>query len=134
MLILYCRRQRHCQAAPPPRPKGLPMLFSRWGGFAYRFRRPIVLVTVLFAIASAVIGARVTSALSAGGWVDPTSESFAVSTRLNDEFGAGRGTLIVLYQGEPGSDAPSATVQGGIPPALARPAQGSRVWGLSGFV
>ena len=90
------------------------MLFSRWGAFAYRFRRPIVLVTVLFAIASAVIGARVTSALSAGGWVDPTSESFAVSARLNDEFGAGRGTLIVLYQGEPGSDARSAAVQGAI--------------------
>ena len=57
------------------------MLFSRWGAFAYRFRRPIVLVTVLFAIASAVVGARVTSALSAGGWVDPTSESFAVRVR-----------------------------------------------------
>ncbi len=107
------------------------MLFSRWGAFAYRFRRPIVLVTVLFAIASAVIGARVTSALSAGGWVDPTSESFAVSARLNDEFGAGRGTLIVLYQGEPGSDARSAAVQGAIATSLARLAADSRVEDLS---
>ena len=109
------------------------MLFSRWGAFAYRFRRPIVLVTVLFAIASAVIGARVTSALSAGGWVDPTSESFAVSARLNDEFGAGRGTLIVLYQGEPGSDARSAAAQRAIATSLARLAADSRVEDLVGF-
>ena len=109
------------------------MLFSRWGAFAYRFRRPIVLVTVLFAIDSAVVGARVTSALSAGGWVDPTSESVAVSARLNDEFGAGRGTLIALYQGEPGIDARSATVQGSIATSLARLAADSRVEDLVGF-
>ena len=29
------------------------MLFSRWGAFVYRFRRPIALVTVVLAIASA---------------------------------------------------------------------------------
>jgi uncharacterized membrane protein YdfJ with MMPL/SSD domain len=109
------------------------MLFSRWGAFAYRFRRPIVLVTVLFAIASAIVGAKVTSALSAGGWVDPTSESAAVSTRLNDEFGAGRGTLIVLYQAAPGSDARSAAVQGAIGTSLARLAADSRVEDLLGF-
>jgi uncharacterized membrane protein YdfJ with MMPL/SSD domain len=109
------------------------MLFSRWGAFAYRFRRPIVLMTVVFAVASAVVGARVTSALSAGGWVDPTSESFAVSARLNDEFGAGRGTLIVLYQSAPGSDARSAAVQGAIATSLARLAADSRVEDLVGF-
>jgi uncharacterized membrane protein YdfJ with MMPL/SSD domain len=109
------------------------MLFSRWGAFAYRFRRPIVLVTVVFAVISAVVGARVTSALSAGGWVDPTSESFAVSARLNDEFGAGRGTLIVLYQGAPGSDVRSAAVQGAIATSLARLAADSRVEDLVGF-
>jgi uncharacterized membrane protein YdfJ with MMPL/SSD domain len=109
------------------------MLFSRWGAFAYRFRRPIVLVTVLFAIASAIVGARVTSALSAGGWVDPTSESAAVSVRLNDEFGAGRGTLIVLFQGEPGTDARSAAVEGAIATSVARLASDSRVEDLVGF-
>src|SRR5258706_15560971 len=83
------------------RPKGLPMLFSRWGAFAYRFRRPIVLVTVLFAIASAVVGSRATSALSAGGWVDPTSESAAGGARLNGELRAGRRTLTVPFPGEP---------------------------------
>ena len=115
------------------RPKGLPMLFSRWGAFAYRFRRPIVLVTVLFAIVSAVVGSRVTSALSAGGWVDPTSESAAVGARLNDEFGAGRGTLIILFQGESGSDARSAAVQDAIATSLTRLAADSRVEDLVGF-
>ena len=109
------------------------MLFSRWGAFAYRFRRPIVLVTVLFAIASAIVGAKVTSALSAGGWVDPTSESAAASARLNDEFGAGRGTLIVLYQGPADSDARSAAVQGAIGSSLSRLATDSRVEDLVGF-
>jgi uncharacterized membrane protein YdfJ with MMPL/SSD domain len=109
------------------------MLFSRWGAFAYRFRRPIVLVTVIFAIASAIVGAKVTSALSAGGWVDPTSESAAVSARLADEFGAGRGSLVVLFQGAPGSDARSATAQGAIATSLARLAADSRVEDLVGF-
>ena len=81
------------------------MLFSRWGAFVYHFRRPIALATVAFAVAAAITGANVTKALTAGGWVDPTSESAAVSTRLADEFGAGRGSLVVLFQGAPGSDA-----------------------------
>jgi uncharacterized membrane protein YdfJ with MMPL/SSD domain len=109
------------------------MLFSRWGAFAYRFRRPIVLVTVLFAIASAIVGSKVTSALSAGGWVDPTSESAAVSARLNDEFGAGRGTLIVLFEGEPGSDARSAAIQDAIATSLSRLASDPMVEDLVGF-
>src|SRR5712691_8855133 len=116
-----------------PPPKGRPMLFSRWGVFVYRFRRPIALLTIALAVAAAIAGSRVTSALSAGGWVDPTSESFAVSARLNDEFGAGRGTLIALYQGEPGTDARSATVQGAIAKSLARLAADSRVEDLVGF-
>jgi uncharacterized membrane protein YdfJ with MMPL/SSD domain len=109
------------------------MLFSRWGAFAYRFRRPIVLVTVVFAIASAIVGAGVTSALSAGGWVDPTSESAAVSTRLATEFGAGRGSLVVLFEGQPGSDARSPNAQQAIGASLARLAADSRVEDLVGF-
>jgi uncharacterized membrane protein YdfJ with MMPL/SSD domain len=109
------------------------MLFSRWGAFVYRFRRPIALVTVLFAVAAAVAGARVTSALSAGGWVDPASDSAAVSARLNDEFGAGRGSLIVLFQNAPGGDARSAATQQAIAASLARLAADSRAEDLVGF-
>ena len=75
------------------------MLFSRWGAFVYRFRRPIALVTVILAIASATLASRVTDALVSGGWTDPHSESAAVSTRLADEFGAGRGSIVALFRG-----------------------------------
>ena len=109
------------------------MLFARWGAFAYRFRRPIVLLAVVFAIASAIVGSKVTSALSAGGWVDPTSESAAVTARLADEFGAGRGSLVVLFQGEPGSDARSAAAQSAIAASLARLEADARVEDLVGF-
>ena len=57
------------------------MLFSRWGAFVYRFRRPIALLTVVLAIAAATLASRVTDALVSGGWTDPHSESAAVSSR-----------------------------------------------------
>src|SRR5712691_3223469 len=103
-----------------PPPKGRPMLFSRWGVFVYRFRRPIALLTIALAVAAAIAGSRVTSALSAGGWIDPTSESAAVSTRLNDEFGAGRGSLVVLFQAPTGTDAKTPATQQAIATSLAR--------------
>jgi uncharacterized membrane protein YdfJ with MMPL/SSD domain len=109
------------------------MLFSRWGAFVYRFRRPIASATIAFAVAAAIIGANVTSALTAGGWVDPTSESAAVSTRLASEFGAGRGSLVVLYQGDSGSDARSATAQQAIAASLARLGASPLVEDLVGF-
>ena len=115
------------------RPKGRPMLFSRWGAFVYRFRRPIALLTIALAIAAAIAGSRVTSALSAGGWIDPTSESAAVSTRLNDEFGAGRGSLVALFQAPPGTDAKAPATQEAIAASLARLAADSRVESLVGF-
>ena len=109
------------------------MLFSRWGAFIYRFRRPIALVTIAFAVTAAITGANVTKALTAGGWVDPSSESAAVSTRLADEFGAGRGSLVVLFQGAPGSDARSTASQQAIATSLARLGSSPLVEDLVGF-
>jgi hypothetical protein len=56
-------------------------MFSAWGAFVYRFRRPIALVSIAIAIASSCShpGHR---ALSAGGWTDPDSESAVVTDRL----------------------------------------------------
>jgi uncharacterized membrane protein YdfJ with MMPL/SSD domain len=109
------------------------MLFARWGAFVYRFRLPVAILAVAFAIASAVAGANSTGALSAGGWVDPESDSAAVSARLADEFGAGRGSIVVLFQGDPGTDARSAATQGAIAASLTRLAADSRVEDLVGF-
>ena len=57
-------------------------MFSAWGAFVYRFRRPIALVSIAIAIVSSLLASNVTGALSAGGWTDPDSESTAVTTRL----------------------------------------------------
>ena len=109
------------------------MLFARWGAFVYRFRRPILLITVVLAVLSAIVGSKATSALSAGGWTDPHSESTAVTARLADQFGAGRGSLVVLYQGEPTSDARSDAYQQAIATSLARLAADSRTEALVGY-
>ena len=109
------------------------MLFSRWGAFVYRFRRPIALLTVVTAIASLMLASRVTDALVSGGWTDPRSESAAVSTRLADEFGAGRGSIVALYQGDSTTDARSAAFQQMIATSLARLAADPITDGVVGF-
>jgi uncharacterized membrane protein YdfJ with MMPL/SSD domain len=109
------------------------MLFSRWGAFVYRFRRPIALLTVVIAIASLMLASRVTDALVSGGWTDPHSESAAVSTRLADEFGAGRGSIVALYQGGSTTDARSAAFQQMIATSLARLAADPITDGVIGF-
>jgi uncharacterized membrane protein YdfJ with MMPL/SSD domain len=109
------------------------MLFSRWGAFVYRFRRPIAVLTIILAVASATMASKVSDALSAGGWTVPSSESAAVANRLADEFGAGRGSLVVLYQGDPGTDARSDAFQGTIATSLARLATDSRVDEIIGY-
>ena len=109
------------------------MLFSRWGAAVYRFRRPIALVTVILAIASATLASRVTGALSSGGWTDPHSESAAVATRLADEFGAGRGSIVALYQGDPSVDARSDAFQSMISASLARLVADPIADGVIGF-
>ena len=73
-------------------------MFSRWGAFVYRFRRPVALFAVIIAIASAVLATQTSSALSAGGWLDADSESAEVSARLDTEFGAGKSSVIALFR------------------------------------
>ncbi len=108
-------------------------MFSAWGAFVYRFRRPIVVIAVLFAIASSFLAAQVTGALSAGGWTDPDSESTAVSERLAADFGAGGGTIVAVYRGKPGDDARSDGFQEIIAGSLDRLVADERVDGTVGW-
>ncbi|MEO8571742.1 MAG: MMPL family transporter, partial [Chloroflexota bacterium] len=95
-------------------------MFSRWGAFVYRFRRPIAIFAILIAVASATLATRTASALSSGGWLDANSESAAVSARLDTEFGAGKSSVIALFRSAtPGADATSAAFQGAIATAVA---------------
>ena len=75
-------------------------MFSRWGAFVYRFRRPVVLVAVVIADRRAVLATQTSSALSAGGWLDADSESAAVAARLDTEFGAGKSSVIALFRSD----------------------------------
>ncbi len=109
-------------------------MFSRWGAFVYRFRRPIVILAVLVAVAASTLAAQASSALSAGGWLDANSESAAVAARLDTEFGAGQSSIIVLFRSEtPGADAKSAAFQGAIATSVAGVHTDPRVTGIVGY-
>ena len=78
-------------------------MFSRWGAFVYRHRRIVLVLAIVVGVIGASAAGRAASVLSAGGWLDPGSESAAVANRLADEFGAGRGALIAVYRGADGT-------------------------------
>src|SRR4026208_127704 len=109
------------------------MLFSRWGAFVYRFRRPIAIATIVRAGAAGAVAGGVTGALSAGGWLDPNSESAHVIERLDDEFGAGRAALVALFKGQPGGGARSEAFQADIAASTDRLVADDRVDGVVGY-
>jgi RND superfamily putative drug exporter len=94
-------------------------MFSRWGAFVYRFRRPIVILTIALAALSGIFATRAAGELSSGGWLDPTSESSRVSDRLATEFSAGRSNLIALFRSSAVPDATSPRFQALIAQSLA---------------
>ena len=109
-------------------------MFSRWGAFVYRFRRPIVLIAIVVALSSTTLASQASSALSAGGWLDANSELAAVSARLDTEFGAGKSSIIVLFRSDaPGADATSAEFQGAIATSVAGLASTPHVTGVVGY-
>jgi RND superfamily putative drug exporter len=113
---------------------GHPAMFSLWGAFVYRFRRPVAVLAVVLALASTVLAAQASDSLSSGGWLDADSESAAVSARLDSEFGAGKSSTIALFRSEtPGADATSEAFQGAIAASVAGLADDARVTGIVGF-
>src|SRR5919112_4425966 len=88
-----------------------PSMFSRWGAFVYRFRRPIVALTVVLGLASLAFASQASGELSSGGWLARSSESSRVSDRLAEQFEAGRSSLIVLFRSDSLGDATSAAYQ-----------------------
>ena len=59
-------------------------MFARWGALVYRFRKFIVVFSILLAIASLSLASQTSGALSSGGWLDNNSESAAVQRRLDE--------------------------------------------------
>ncbi len=94
-------------------------MFSRWGAFVYRFRRPVALVAILVAVGLGYFGIQASQHLSSGGWLDTASQSAAVDETLAKEFGVGRSSLIVLFRSTASSDATSPDYQAAIAATLA---------------
>jgi putative drug exporter of the RND superfamily len=109
------------------------MVFARWGAFVYRFRKPIAVLAIVLAVGSLFLASKASSALSSGGWMDPTSESATVSQRLADEFGGTKGTIIAVVRGAPGSDARSAASESEVTAAFQRLAADPRVSSVIGW-
>ena len=109
------------------------MLFSRWGRFIYRFRRPVAILTVVLGLLALPLAAQTSSRLSSGGWLDRDAESSTVADRLADEFGTGRSGLIVLYRTTDGSDVTTPAVEEAIAASLAEVREDARVTGTVGY-
>ena len=109
-------------------------MFRRWGAFVYRHRRIVVLLAIATMAAASVLAAGAASELSAGGWLDPTSESAHVSDQLRSQFGGGRTVYLAVFRATtPGADAASAEFQGAIAATVAPVLSDSRVTGVTGF-
>ncbi len=109
-------------------------MFSRWGTFVYRRRRFVLLVTLVLAGAAAPLAAGTAGQLSAGGWLDPKSESAAVADRLQAEFGSGRTSFVALFRADAaGADARSAAFQDAVAATVAPLLDDDRVSAITGF-
>ena len=108
-------------------------MFSRWGAFVYRFRRPIAVLAIALAVGSLNFAAKAGGELSQGGWLDPSSESAKVADRLASEFGGGRSSLIALFRRPGDGDATSPEFQTAIAETLAGVRTDPRVAGIVGY-
>jgi uncharacterized membrane protein YdfJ with MMPL/SSD domain len=109
-------------------------MFSRWGAFVYRRRRFVVAISILIAAGLGSLASSTSSRLSAGGWLDPDSESAQVAQRLDADFGRGRTAFVALIQStDPAADAASPAFQHAIADALAPVRKLDHVNGITGY-
>ena len=109
-------------------------MFTRWGAFVYRFRRLVALLAVVVAVAAGTLATQASSALSSGGWLDLSSESADVATRLDTQYGAGKSALIAVFRSaQPGADATAAPFQDAIATAVSDLTRDPRVSGVVGY-
>ncbi|GAA1266477.1 hypothetical protein GCM10009609_32040 [Pseudonocardia aurantiaca] len=71
-------------------------MFERLGALAVRRRLWILAVTVLGVIVAGMIGSGVADQLSTGGYTDPDSESARAEKMLDQRFGQGQPTFVLV--------------------------------------
>jgi RND superfamily putative drug exporter len=71
-------------------------MFERLGALAVRRRLWILALTVLGVIVAGAIGSGVADHLSSSGYTDPDSESERAATVLDERFGQGQPTLVLI--------------------------------------
>lgn len=79
---------------------------------AIRAPKRIVSAAVLVMVAAAVFGIPVAGSLSAGGFVDPTSESSQAGHLLDDKFGQSDQQLLITVSDPAGATGPAARAVG----------------------
>jgi RND superfamily putative drug exporter len=108
-------------------------MFTRWGALVYRFRKLVAVLALLVAGGASILAGQAADELSAGGWLDPTSDSATVLDRLANEFDAGKGSLVVVFTGDAGADATADAFQGEIARSLAKLRNDELVSGVVGY-
>jgi len=109
-------------------------MFARWGRFIYRFRRPVVVLSIVAAVFAGTLASQAAGALSSGGWLDSDSESALVGERLDQEFGTGQSSVIVVIQAtDSGADARSPEFQAALAETVAGLAGDPRVTEVIGY-
>src|SRR5262249_51890657 len=88
-------------------------MLDRLGHFTVRHRKVVLVGTVVFFVAAAVLGGRVASRLSSGGFEDPSSESSRAGDAIEQEFGKQQPDLILLVTAKEGTvDDPDVAAAG----------------------
>jgi RND superfamily putative drug exporter len=92
-------------------------MFTRWGAFVYRHRRPVALLALALAIVALPFASRASAELSSGGWLDPSSEAARVADRLAADFGGALKRLADRVGFDHVEDEDEAAVSGALPSA-----------------
>ena len=87
-------------------------MLAKIGHLSYRRPKLLLAIALLIMIGAGVFGAPVSKSLSAGGYDDPKSQSFAARAILRDHFD--RGTMDIVFEviAPGGADSPGAKARG----------------------
>ena len=74
--------------------------------------RRIIAVALLVMVGAGMFGIPVSKSLSAGGFQDPTSESWQAARLLSEKFGQGDMQMVIAVTSEAGVESPAARAVG----------------------